>query len=85
MNKTITLELEEINTFKEIASQQQQIPLEIGKVELELKNLSIKKEQLLQFYDSLLTKQQEHTKSLLEKYGEGSLNTDTWEFTPAEK
>lgn len=95
-NKNITLTEEEINTFKEIASQQQQITTELGKLTLtenqleqqytqNKEQLVSQREQLIDFYGESIQKQQQHSKTLVEKYGEGSLNTDTWEFTPAEK
>jgi len=83
--KLIKLTDEEISTFKQIAENQRQIPIELGRVEIEIKNLKERKTKLIALYDNTIQAQQEHTTSLVEKYGEGNLNTDTWEFTPSEK
>lgn len=94
--KTITLTLQEIETFKSVAQEQQQITTELGRLTLTEKQLEqqytqnkeqlvSQREQLIDLYGESIQKQQQHSKTLVEKYGEGSLNTDTWEFTPTEK
>jgi hypothetical protein len=94
--KNITLTQEEIETFKSVAQEQQQITVELGRLVLTEKQLeqqytqnkeqvSSQRQQLIDVYSQSIQKQQDHSKSLVEKYGEGTLNTDTWEFTPTEK
>jgi len=94
--KNITLTEQEIETFKSVAQEQQQITTELGRLVLTEKQLeqqytqnkeqvSSQRQQLIDLYTQSIEKQQEHSKTLVEKYGEGSLNTDTWEFTPTQK
>jgi len=94
--KNITLTQEEIETFKSVAQEQQQITVELGRLVLTEKQLeqqytqnkeqvSSQRQQLIDVYTQSIQKQQDHSKTLVEKYGEGTLNTDTWEFTPTEK
>lgn len=94
--KNITLTQEEIETFKSVAQEQQQITVELGRLVLTEKQLeqqytqnkeqvSSQRQQLIDVYTESIQKQQDHSKTLVEKYGEGTLNTDTWEFTPTEK
>lgn len=94
--KNITLTEQEIETFKSVAQEQQQITTELGKLTLTEKQLEqqytqnkeqlvSQREKLIDLYGESIQKQQQHSKTLVEKYGEGSLNTDTWEFTPTEK
>lgn len=94
--KNITLTEQEIETFKSVAQEQQQITTELGRLTLTEKQIKDqyetnvqqivnKKQQLVKLYNESIEKQQQHSKTLVEKYGEGSLNTDTWEFTPTEK
>ena len=94
--KNITLTQEEIETFKSVAQEQQQITVELGRLVLTEKQLeqqytqnkeqvSSQRQQLIDVYTQSIQKQQDHSKTLVEAYGEGTLNTDTWEFTPTEK
>jgi len=94
--KTITLTEQEIQTFKSVAQEQQQITTELGKLSITESRLeqqytqnkeqvSSQRQQLMDLYNQSIQKQQDHSKSLVETYGEGTLNTDTWEFTPTEK
>jgi len=94
--KNITLTQEEIETFKSVAQEQQQITVELGRLSITEKQLEEQyrqntdqvvgqRDQLINLYNQSIQKQQDHSKTLVEKYGEGSLNTDTWEFTPTEK
>ena len=87
---------QEIETCKSVAQEQQQITTELGRLTLTEKQIKDqyetnvqqivnKKQQLVKLYNESIEKQQQHSKTLVEKYGEGSLNTDTWEFTPTEK
>lgn len=92
--KNIKLTDEEIEVFNSVAVTQQQVVTELGKLTLNGKQLeqqfaeskqqlTSQQDQLIEMYNESIKKQQEHTKSLVEKYGEGTLNVDNWEFTPS--
>lgn len=89
MAKTKKLTEEEIKVFQDTSNIIKQVSAQLGDLEITLINIqeqldSIekRKEELTALYRSTLKQQREHTQSLVEKYGQGNLNTDTWEITP---
>jgi len=87
--ETIKLTEEEIKVFTDTTETVNKVSMELGSIEITLNNLerqldslSGRKEQLLELYKETLQNQQQHTQSLVEKYGQGNLNTETWEFIP---
>lgn len=87
--ETIKLTEEEIKVFTDTTDTVNKVSMELGSIEITLNNLerqldslSGRKEQLLELYKETLQNQQQHTQSLVEKYGQGNLNTETWEFIP---
>jgi hypothetical protein len=80
---------DEVKVFTETSNTIKSITVELGNLELtfinlksQLDNVVARKEDLIKFYNETLQKQREHNQELLDKYGAGNLNTDTWEFTP---
>jgi len=87
--ETVKLTDEEIKVFTDTTETVNKVSMELGSIEITLNNLdnqlqalSGRKEQLLELYKETLQNQQQHTQSLVEKYGQGNLNTETWEFIP---
>lgn len=89
MSDTKKLTEEEIKVFQDTSSTIKQVASQLGDLEIsylnvkeQLTNIEKRKEELISLYHSTLKQQREHTQSLVEKYGQGNLNTDTWEITP---
>lgn len=87
--ETLKLTDEEIKVFTDTTETVNRISMELGSIEITLNNLDKqfealtgRKEQLMETYRETLQNQQQHTQSLVEKYGQGNLNTETWEFIP---
>tara|TARA_R100000234_G_C4850130_1_gene114802 strand:+ start:265 stop:510 length:246 start_codon:yes stop_codon:yes gene_type:complete len=72
---------EELNEVKTIAESEQRTASQLGFVEAELHSLTINKESLLTNLAQLRNLRQTKLKELTDKYGAGTLNIDTGEFT----
>lgn len=79
-------ELHEINVLKSklanVVSDSGQFALQVQVLEMDIKELKNKLEQQGKLFKSLLEEEQALVKRLSEKYGVGSINFDTGEFTP---
>jgi ribosomal protein RSM22 (predicted rRNA methylase) len=91
MSDPIKLTEKEINTFTETTQIISNVTSELGTVELtlaefeaELEKTKTKKQQLIDSYKDAIRRQRDHQQLLFQKYGKGTLNTDTWEFEPSE-
>ena len=87
--ETVKLTDDEIKVFTDTTETVNRISMELGSIEITLNNLDKqfealtgRKEQLMETYRETLQNQQQHTQSLVEKYRQGNLNTETWEFIP---
>lgn len=81
---TVKLTEEEIQKFQQASETINAVSSELGAIEININNLSARKEQLLNQYTETLQAQRLHSELLVQKYGQGNINTDTWEFTPSE-
>jgi len=75
---------EELKSLQELQGTYQQITLAFGQVFLSRHGLDKREEALKDTLAETSTKENELAKELTEKYGKGSLNVDTGEFTPEE-
>lgn len=83
---------EEIKVFVDISDKINQIQNEFGilqinqvNLEKQLTSVEERRSNLIQLYNGVLNQQKEHTQSLIDKYGQGNLNTETWEIETIEQ
>lgn len=91
MAEPIKFTEEELNKIKEIQQEYQNKTLQFGQLELEKIAMFKKQDELFKYedalksdYASLQQKEKELVEELSKKYGPGTLNPQTGEFTPAE-
>ena len=82
MAKAIKFTEEELKSLQELQGTYNQITLAFGQLSLSRLGLDGQEEQLKTTLADTRTKENELAKLLTEKYGKGSLNIDTGEFTP---
>ena len=75
---------EELKSLQELQGTYNQITLAMGQLSLSRIGLDAREEALKATLAETQTKENELAKSLTEKYGKGSLNIETGEFTPIE-
>ena len=73
---------EELKSLQELKGTYNKITLAMGQLSLSRIGLDAREEALKSTLAETQTKENELAKSLTEKYGKGSLNIDTGEFTP---
>lgn len=86
MTKILDEELQEINTLRgklaTTVSEVGQLSLQVQLLEADLVELKSKITENSTIFRQLLVEEQEIVKRLSEKYGTGSINFETGEFTP---
>jgi flagellar biosynthesis/type III secretory pathway chaperone len=83
-NENVKLEQEELQAIRAIAEQETTAVTQLGNVEFQLNALKNQKELIFNSIKELGNKRIEHMNSLQEKYGLGTINIDTGEFTSTE-
>ena len=73
---------DELKNLQELQGNYQRITLALGQVNVSKYALEEREDSLKQALLDTKTKENELAKSLTEKYGKGSLNIETGEFTP---
>ena len=73
---------EELNSLQTLQANYQQITLAMGQVSLSKIQLENREQSILDTLSEVREKENELAKELTEKYGKGSLNIETGEFTP---
>ena len=73
---------EELNSLQTLQANYQQITLAMGQVSLSKIQLENREQSILDTLSEVREKENELAKELTEKYGKGSLNVETGEFTP---
>ena len=76
---------EELKSLQELQGTYNQITVAFGKVSLSRIGLDAQEESLKTALADTRTKENELAKTLTDKYGKGSLNIETGEFTPVEE
>ena len=82
MAKAIKFTEEELKSLQELQGTYNQITLAMGQISLSRLSIDGQEEQLKATLVDTRTKENELAKSLTEKYGKGTLNIDSGEFTP---
>tara|TARA_Y100001963_G_scaffold93727_1_gene129131 strand:+ start:207 stop:497 length:291 start_codon:yes stop_codon:yes gene_type:complete len=73
---------EEVKSLQDLQGAYQQITLAMGQISLSRLGLDTREESIKSTLEETRAKEQELAKALNEKYGKGTLNIDTGEFTP---
>ena len=81
MEKQVLTE-EEINNIKELKQQFKDLTDVIGNTEVQIMNLQIRKEQLKFNLQQIQQQELVLAKELEEKYGEGTISLESFEFLP---
>ena len=84
-NKAIKFTEEEVQSLQNLQRTYQQITLAFGQLEVSKLALEERNSNLKNMLADTKGKENELAKSLTEKYGKGSLNIETGEFTPTEE
>jgi len=80
---TQKLSEEEIKSLLAVKENARAIVLEFGQITLAEENLKQRKAAAIEYLNKLKQKETELAKELEEKYGKGTVDTDTGEFIPA--
>jgi hypothetical protein len=81
MAEQIKLTVEELNLIEDIKKRNILIKEEFGNIYTQKLNLKKREKRAKEFFNSLIESEVHLAKSLEEKYGKGTVNTDTGEFT----
>ena len=73
---------EELKSLQDLQGTYQQITLAMGQISLSKIQLENREKSVLNTLNEVREKENELAKELTEKYGKGSLNLETGEFTP---
>jgi len=82
MAEAIKFTEEELQTLQNLQSTYNQITLAMGQVSLQKIQLENREESILNTLSEVREKENTLAKELTDKYGKGSLNIETGEFTP---
>jgi len=83
--KSIKLTTDEIKDLGDIRNNFSKITLMIGEIEINIKGLEMRKEELMTNIQKLEEKQGDIRRKFEDKYGKGSISLDTGEFTPIQE
>ena len=84
MSESVKLTQEELQSIKKIAEQETSAVTQLGNVEYQLKNLETQKGKIFESITELGNKRLQLMDDLQKKYGLGTINIDTGEFTSTE-
>ena len=84
-SNSIKLTTDEIKDLGDIRNNFSKITLMIGEVEINIKGLEMRKEELMTNIQKLEEKQGDIRRKFEDKYGKGSISLDTGEFTPIQE
>lgn len=74
---------EEVTTLKDLQQRSGQIAQQLGAFELQRLNLESQRKTVEELFTQLRNEELELSQVLYQKYGDGNLNLETGEFTPA--
>lgn len=83
MSNTVTLTQEELAELKKHQETLSAITVSLGQTELQIYNLQGYVQTLKAQYDKVVQEQETLSKTLSEKYGDGAVNLESGQFTPA--
>jgi hypothetical protein len=75
---------QEIETLKAFQQKTQGVILDLGKIELQLKDLTELKRQVMEVMDQLIKEQNEFFRTIEETYGKGQIDLENFAFVPAD-
>jgi hypothetical protein len=70
----LKLNKEEINSIQELQQRNNDILFQLGDAEVALRNLQIRKEELMKTWDELMTDDKSFGDAITEKYGKGTID-----------
>lgn len=79
-NKKLTAE--ELETLKEFQQKNNAVVSELGNLEVAKLQMETRRQEILDFYNELKEDEVKFGKKFSAKYGAGSINIETGEFTP---
>ena len=79
----IVLTQEELTELNQLQEQRQNITGDFGIVELRIQELELQKEKIIETLNQQQDQETQFGQKIQEKYGEGSININTGEFTKA--
>ena len=82
---TIKLNEEQIAKFKELKQKSEQLSFELGQIIRQKWNLEMMMESGKKLLEEQAKEDSDFMKSIEDEYGAGSINLETFEFTPVEK
>ena len=82
---TIKLTEEQVSKLKEIKQKSDQLSYELGQITRQKWNLEMMMESGKKLVEEHAKEDADFMKSIEEEYGAGSINLETFEFTPSEK
>ena len=74
---------EELETLKEFQQKNAAVANELGNLELTKIQVEARRQEILDFFNELKETEQKFSKEFTDKYGIGSINIETGEFTPS--
>tara|TARA_R110000782_G_scaffold241353_1_gene327836 strand:+ start:311 stop:595 length:285 start_codon:yes stop_codon:yes gene_type:complete len=78
---TKQLTSEELETLKEFQQKNATVANELGNLEVNKLQIEVRRKELLDYYNELKSDEVKFTKKFTTKYGAGSINIETGEFT----
>jgi hypothetical protein len=73
---------EEIQRFRQLQQTRDQLTIDFGYVEYQIQELELQKENLIDLLSELKKQETQISQEIESKYGKGSINLETGEFTP---
>lgn len=83
-NETVTLTPEELEKIKNIQNKYQDITFQLGQAKVQVLSALRREDKLTSQFDDLQKEENTMFEALNSKYGPGSFNLKSGEFTPAE-
>lgn len=74
---------EEIQDLRDLQQQNANLTQELGSIEVARLNLKLQREKVEEAFNEIRIKEQDLSKKLFDTYGNGSLDLEKGEFTPA--
>jgi stress response protein YsnF len=73
---------EEIQSFRQLQQTRDQLTIDFGYVEYQIQELELQKENLIDLLSQLKKQEIQIGQEIESKYGKGTINLETGEFTP---
>lgn len=82
MAESKVLSKDELSQLVQFQEKERQLIFDFGRVEIQIQNLEIQKDDLIEAKKQLETESGNFSKELTKKYGEGTINLETGEISP---